>query len=457
MNLIRSLRRLLLAAGVLALAGGLLLAADLPDSLIVNGREIKGIESVKLLTDGQVMIHYEGGLAKAAATALPPDFLKTWKISLEQVAASQKEFAAKQKQSEADQLERDIARGAFRRIDDVVFDTRRAESRWVTFRGAYLVQKIAEKAAVVSLVPDGVGGEIFCVENLPNFSVLADRDTITFTAYLTGSVKLLGKSGSGRTVRDYDCGQPCSRADIPAAVLSGKLAFAPLKSPAEGGTETPLPTKRSAYKHGDPKGNGTGFFITSDGYLITNYHVIEDARTACVRIKDKFYDARIIRSDPKIDLALLKVDGTFSWLPVEYTTDPSLGDAVFTIGFPNVTLQGVEPKYTDGKISSLAGIQDNPHHFQISVPVQPGNSGGPLVNQSGQVVGIVVARMSDEAALRSSGALPQNVNYAIKSKYLGEFLQKEPALLKKIHDQSLQKTSTPIKTAKDGIGMVVIY
>jgi S1-C subfamily serine protease len=76
------------------------------------------------------------------------------------------------------------------------------------------------------------------------------------------------------------------------------------------------------------------------------------------------------------DLALLKVSGRFPALPLQSSRGVELGETVFTVGFPNITLQGMEPKLTEAKISSLSGVQDDPRYFQISVAVQPGNSGG---------------------------------------------------------------------------------
>src|SRR5207249_8879954 len=130
-----------------------------------------------------------------------------------------------------------------------------------------------------------------------------------------------------------------------------------------------------------------------------------------------------VRADKSNDLAVLKVTDTasrtfgFSALALasKGSGEARLGQPVFTIGFPNPDVQGTEPKLTRGEISSLAGMRDDPRHFQISVPVQPGNSGGPLVDLNGNVVGVVSMRMGDLRALKLTGALPQNVNYAIKS------------------------------------------
>jgi S1-C subfamily serine protease len=106
---------------------------------------------------------------------------------------------------------------------------------------------------------------------------------------------------------------------------------------------------------------------------------------------------------------------------------------VTVAGFPNPDIQGRSLKITKGTLSGLKGMQDDIRHFQIDAAVQPGNSGGPLINDAGQVVGIVNARLNDAAVALATGSLPQNVNYAIKSDYLA-------ALLKTVSDLSAEIT-----------------
>jgi S1-C subfamily serine protease len=124
------------------------------------------------------------------------------------------------------------------------------------------------------------------------------------------------------------------------------------------------------------------------------------------------------------DLALLKVakeegrmknEETFKPLPIAASRTVKLGGTVATVGFPDIGLQGFAPKLAKGEIASLAGAADDPRYFQISVPVQPGNSGGALVDERGNVIGIVSAKLDAAVALAASGALPENVNYAVKS------------------------------------------
>ena len=171
---------------------------------------------------------------------------------------------------------------------------------------------------------------------------------------------------------------------------------------------------------------GTGFMITRDGYLVTNHHVVAGGGKILVRAKSFLLAAEIVRVDITLDLALLKIVGDFDALPVVSSREARLGATVATVGFPNVSLQGFEPKLTKGEISGLSGIQDDVKYFQISVPVQPGNSGGALFDERGNVVGVVTAQLSQAASLATTGTLAQNVNYAVKSSYLLGFLEASP-------------------------------
>jgi len=123
-------------------------------------------------------------------------------------------------------------------------------------------------------------------------------------------------------------------------------------------------------------------------------------------------------------------------------------------------LQGFAPKLTKGEISSLTGMQDDPREFQISVPVQPGNSGGPLVNQYGNVMGIVEEQLADINTFKSTGSLPQNVNYAIKSSALNVLLESLPevsAKLKEPNPSKDRKFEDVEKEAESAVALVLVY
>ena len=142
--------------------------------------------------------------------------------------------------------------------------------------------------------------------------------------------------------------------------------------------------------------------------------------------------ARLVKRDPANDLAMLKAEGQHTALSVAPSRGVKLGQSVATIGFPNVGLQGFSPKLARGEIASLAGAQDDARHFQISVPVQPGNSGGPLVDLRGNVVGVIVGKLNQAAAVATSGTLAENVNYAIKSGFLLSFLESMPPVISQL-------------------------
>ena len=171
---------------------------------------------------------------------------------------------------------------------------------------------------------------------------------------------------------------------------------------------------------------GTGFFVASGGYLVTNNHVIKDKTDYAVRdLKGRFYKATAVARDTTRDLALLKVSGSFAPLRVASSETVSKGQRVLAVGYPQISIQGNESKVTDGIISSFSGINNDDHWFQISVPIQGGNSGGPLVTENGAVVGVVVATANVAKFFKMTGNLPQNVNYAIKSKVLIDFLKSQ--------------------------------
>jgi tetratricopeptide (TPR) repeat protein len=208
-----------------------------------------------------------------------------------------------------------------------------------------------------------------------------------------------------------------------------------------------------------PKSSGTGFFITEDGYLITNEHVA--GNTARVRLvtASGLIPAKVVNVDAANDLALLKAEGKYEALPVAASRAAKLGSTVVTVGFPNIGLQGFAPKFARGEIASLSGPQDDPRFFQISVPLQPGNSGGALVDEHGNVIGVVSAKLSAEAALKASGALPENVNYAVKSSFLLGFLESAPDVVAKLKEPNAKDTKFDdvVEQAKEAAALVVVY
>jgi TPR repeat protein len=222
---------------------------------------------------------------------------------------------------------------------------------------------------------------------------------------------------------------------------------------------SPRPQSKLDFSDLSPSATGTGFFITEDGFLVTNEHVVEKAIQLRLVGGAGLIAARVVKVDAANDLALLKAEGKFSALPVVASRGAKLGATVATVGFPNIGMQGFAPKLAKGEIASLSGPQDDARYFQISAPVQPGNSGGALVDERGNVVGVVSAKLSASAALKATGALPENVNYAIKSSYLLSFLESVPEVAAKLKEPNTQerKFEDVVKDAEQAAVLVLVY
>jgi S1-C subfamily serine protease len=166
--------------------------------------------------------------------------------------------------------------------------------------------------------------------------------------------------------------------------------------------------------------SGTGFYVTDAGHVVTNWHVAKDCRLLRTAAG---VPLRLIASDQEIDLAVLQASGGRLPAAASFSqTDAVLGESIIVFGFPLTGLLSSSGNLTTGIVSATAGIRDNPHHLQISAPVQPGNSGGPLLDQSGNVVGVVVAKLDSAIAANLTGDIPQNVNFAIKGREVVSFL-----------------------------------
>jgi S1-C subfamily serine protease len=160
---------------------------------------------------------------------------------------------------------------------------------------------------------------------------------------------------------------------------------------------------------------GTGFAVSPKGYLVTCHHVVADASRIVVHVSGGYLEAEVVALDPRNDLAVLKVP---SWpgrhLGLAPSSEISYASPVVAAGFPDPSVLGTNPKISTGIVNALSGVRDDPRHIQVSAPVQPGNSGGPLVSASGRAVGVVAAGLNSIDRMEHGGYLPQSVNYAIK-------------------------------------------
>jgi len=172
-----------------------------------------------------------------------------------------------------------------------------------------------------------------------------------------------------------------------------------------------------------PVSSGTGFAV-APGRLLTNWHVAQGCTELRARnARGTEVTATLAARDEERDLALLATQGDVG-PPLPFRTGPEVrrGEAVVTYGFPLAGMLSSGATLTTGDISALSGLRDNPRHFQISAPVQSGNSGGPLLDLGGRVIGVVVSKLNAQRISQVTGDLPQNVNFAVKGTEALDFL-----------------------------------
>lgn len=206
-----------------------------------------------------------------------------------------------------------------------------------------------------------------------------------------------------------------------------------------------------------PKGSGSGIFV-GEKIIATNYHVIEGAKKIEVSVRTgnsvSTYTANVLSSDKTNDLALISIDdkgfGGIGHIPFAVSGKTcDVGTSIFTMGYPMSDYMGEEVKITDGIISSKTGFEGDIVTYQISAPIQPGNSGGPLFDKHGNLVGIT------NAGIVSA----QNVGYAIKSSYLYNLIESAPISIEISENSEIDGQELPdqIKTLSKYVVIIKVY
>jgi serine protease Do len=232
-----------------------------------------------------------------------------------------------------------------------------------------------------------------------NGNISAERIAVLMSASLwsamTGAVALPAPGG----------GQRASPATASSQVAAVQPAPPPPAKPAEPQIST-----------------GTAFFVLQDGTLVTNAHVIEGCSQVRVKTNDgTISDGRIVARDTTNDLAILKIEKVASKIAA-LKMGVRLGEGVEAFGYPHSDILSTSGNFTLGNVTALSGMGDDSRFIQMSAPVQAGNSGGPLLDQNGNLVGIVSAKLDALKVAIKDGDLPQNVNFAVKSTILASFL-----------------------------------
>jgi uncharacterized protein YkwD len=169
---------------------------------------------------------------------------------------------------------------------------------------------------------------------------------------------------------------------------------------------------------------GSGVIIGNRGEVLTNSHVVEGCESIQVKaLSERPETATLIARDQRNDLAILRTDKLPQSLATFREGSPvRAGDAVVALGYPLAGLLAATANLTVGNVSALAGLANDSRYLQISAPVQPGNSGGPLLDASGHLIGIVTSKLNAASVARVTGDIPQNVNFAIKAEVARAFL-----------------------------------
>ena len=172
-------------------------------------------------------------------------------------------------------------------------------------------------------------------------------------------------------------------------------------------------------------GFGTAFRVSPAGHLVTNRHVVEGC-AAIGLVSGNKVTARLqlVATDPKHDLALLAGPASTDWAALRAADEPVQGEDVLVYGYPLPGMLSASGQLGAGMVTALAGIRSDPDQMQIDAPLQRGNSGGPLLDRRGQVVGVVFAKLNALRVAQLTGDLPQNVNFAVRLAPLKRLLER---------------------------------
>jgi S1-C subfamily serine protease len=212
---------------------------------------------------------------------------------------------------------------------------------------------------------------------------------------------------------------------LPAWASAPRAQPQPANPPPQPAPEVAKATEepKLAPKPEEEVSSETGFFVAPDGAIVTNAHVVENCSDIRVTTdQGATAVAKVIARDVRNDLALLST-GLTAKKTAAFRTSIRLGEGVEAFGYPLTELLAKSGSFTLGNVSALVGIGEDSRYLQISTPVQPGNSGGPLLDQNGNVVGVVSAKLNAlKLMVATNGDIPENVNFAIRASIVTSFL-----------------------------------
>ena len=183
--------------------------------------------------------------------------------------------------------------------------------------------------------------------------------------------------------------------------------------------------------------SGTGFFISPEGHIVSNNHVIDACHKVNINYQGEAKPAKVISRDRANDLALLQVDINPKDIFVISNNDAMLLEEVYVAGYPFGKSVSSSIKVTKGVVSSLSGLGDNFSNIQIDAALQPGNSGGPIITNEGKVIGVAVAKLDFKQTIKTYGAIPENINFGVKSSVVNSFVKSNNIIINKLNKEKI--------------------
>ena len=287
----------------------------------------------------------------------------------------------------------------------------------------------------------------------PKWSIESGKPQLTI-AYEArspdGQSRLSGNIVQAATVRGNNFNAAAQSAATLAvgrvmADVQKRLAPTPSMFPATGSTAKI--DYATLVDRSKPTTTGTAFFINASGQLLTAAHVMRDCMAMDAHQDGATFPVTTRASSALLDVAVLdSARARAGGIPLRQDDQLVLGEGVTSVGYPLSGLLGDSPNLTRGNISASKGLRGSMGMFQFSAPIQPGNSGGPIVSDNGELLGMAVSTLNAEALVRL-GHIPQNINFGLDARYVAMFLQRENVAFARIAPKGVGSMQTANQAA----------